>query len=167
MLKVLPIVFSLALMLTPAAASEPVGSAEIVSRATAYLDAYSTFDPEKIAPFLSDDAVFEDPTSTDEAANGGPFLFNGKAAILEGLGEYAAQYNAFTVSYEIERQYESNGSVVFVARLSYTAEAKDGRVFTGAAPIVTVVQVRDGMIVRHTDYYDYAGNAVEFGTAAN
>jgi len=81
---------------------------------------------------------------------------------MKGLGDYAAQYKDFNVSYDVERRYESNGVVIFVAQLSYTAISKDDQTFTGAAPIVTAITVKDGKVVEHLDLYDYAGNTVEF-----
>lgn len=148
------------LVVSGAHASEPAASHDVIDVAERYLAAYSTFDPEKMAPFYADDAVFSDPTSTTQNAEGGPFIFEGKEAILKGLGDYAAQYKSFSVSYDVERRYESNGVVVFVSTLSYVAVTNDDQTYTGAAPIVTAVEVRDGKVARHTDYYDYAGNAV-------
>ncbi|WP_428409364.1 nuclear transport factor 2 family protein [Hyphococcus sp.] len=142
--------------------AEELNSADAVSLAEDYLAAYSTFDVEKMAPFLSDDMVFADPTSTEESADGGAFMFNGKEAVLKGLGDYAAQYQSFSVNYDVERQYESNGVVVFVAQLTYNLVTKDDKTFTGAAPIVTAVTVKDGKVVKHLDLYDYAGNAETF-----
>ncbi len=161
---ILAVGFTLALISTPTAAQTDAGaaSANIVKFAEDYLAAYSTFDVEKMAPFLSDDMVFADPTSTDQTADGGSFMFDGKDAVLKGLGDYAAQYKSFTVSYDIERQYESNGVVVFVAQLSYNLVTKDDKTFTGEAPIVTAITVKDGKVVKHLDLYDYAGNAVEY-----
>ena len=111
---------------------------------------------------MADEMVFTDPTSTDQNADGGSFMFVGKAAVMKGLGDYAAQYKDFNVSYDVERRYESNGVVTFVAQLSYTVVTKDDQTFTGTAPIVTAITVKDGKVVRHLDLYDYAGNAVEF-----
>ncbi|WP_375205881.1 nuclear transport factor 2 family protein [Hyphococcus sp.] len=142
--------------------AEEMNSADAISVAEDYLAAYSTFDVEIMAPFIADDMVFADPTSTEQNADGGAFMFDGKAAVLKGLGDYAAQYKSFSVDYDIERRYESNGVVVFVAQLTYDLVTKDDRTFTGAAPIVTAVTVRDGKVVKHLDLYDYAGNAESF-----
>lgn len=137
-------------------------SAATVEIATGYLAAYSTFDVGKMAPFLSDEIVFVDPTSADQNADGGPFRFEGKAAVLKGLGDYAAQFKDFHVAYDVKRRYESEGNVVFVADLTWTVVTKDDETATGGAPIVTVVTVKDGKIVEHRDYYDYKENAVTF-----
>ncbi len=154
--------FFLAATIAPATAADAPSSADIVKVAAEYLAAYSTFDPQEIVPHFTDDAVFSDPTSTTQNADGGPFVFEGKEAVLTGLGDYAAQYKDFTVAYDIERQYESNGVVVFIAQLTYTVITNDDQTFTGTAPIVTAIEVRDGKVARHTDFYDYAGNAANF-----
>jgi len=148
------------IFLNAAHASES-GSPEIVKTASDYLAAYSTFDVEKMRPFFSDDAVFTDPTSRNQIPGFEEFTFVGKDAIIKGLGEYAAGYESFSVHYHVKRRFESAGNVVFVADLSYEGETKKGEQFSGGAPIVTVIKVKDGKIVRHTDYFDYGSNAVE------
>ena len=145
-----------------AASAQQATSQETITIAENYLAAYSTFKPEKMAPFLAEDMVFSDPTSTDQTADGGAFMFNGKDAVLKGLGDYAAQYKAFSVNYDIERQYESNGVVVFVAQLTYNLVTNDDKTFTGAAPIVTAITVENGKVVKHLDLYDYKGNVQSF-----
>ncbi|MCA8888176.1 MAG: nuclear transport factor 2 family protein [Parvularculaceae bacterium] len=149
-------------VLSPSFAEDAPAPNEAVKIAIDYLSAYSTFDVEKIEPFLADDAVFEDPTSAGQTPLENGFFFEGKQAIIDGLGGYAAQFAKFSVRYDFERHYESAGNVVFVAQLNYLSTTTDGRVFEGAAPIVTVIRVRDGKVVRHSDYYDYRSNAVEF-----
>lgn len=148
------------LVMTPAFAEE-TSESEIIKTAKNYLAAYSTFDVSVIEPHLADDMVFFDPTSSTQNAAGGPFKFEGKEAVLKGLGDYAAQYESFTLAYDLERYYESQNIVVFVAQLGYEASTKDGQTFVGGAPMVTAITVKDGKIVRHVDYFDYKGNAVE------
>ena len=148
-------------VLVSGATAEDMSSAEIVSVAEHYLDAYSTYDVAGMAPYLADDMVFIDPTSTNQNAEGGPFDFEGKAAVLKGLGDYAAQYKSFKLDYDVERRFESNGVVVFVADVSYVAVARDDNTYTGSVPVVTAITVRDGKVVKHLDLYDYKGNAVD------
>lgn len=150
------------LLISPAYAEDAEPSAT-VSIAEDYLAAYSTFDTAAMAPFLADEMVFYDPTSANQSADSGPFMFEGKDAVLKGLGDYAGQYQSFSVDYDIERQYESEGVVVFIAMLSWTVISPDGETATGSAPIVTAVTVKDGKVIKHTDYYDYKGNAISFG----
>lgn len=135
-------------------------SKKTVALAREYIEAYSTFDTANFGSYYTDDAVFTDPTSTDQDANGNPFVYKGKEAIIKALSDYAAKYGRFTLNYDVERLYESNGVVVFVAILGWDLETKDGRTANGSAPMVTAVTVKDRKIAAHTDYYDYQGNAV-------
>ncbi len=146
---------------TISAAEDLNESTARIALAKDYIAAYSTFDVTKMEPFYSDDAMFHDPTTSPPGTDGA-LLLTGKAAILKGLGDYAASFNRFSVEYKIERQYESNGVVVFIAQLSYMGESKDGDKFAGSAPIVTAITVKDGKVVRHTDYFDYKENAEGF-----
>lgn len=152
-----------AMLLASPAYAEEADSSATVSIAEDYLAAYSTFDTTAMAPFLAEDMVFYDPTSANQSADGGPFMFEGKDEVLKELGDYAAQYQSFSVDYDIERQYESEGVVVFVAMLTWTVVSPVGESASGSAPIVTAVTVKDGKVTKHTDYYDYKGNAVSFG----
>jgi len=153
----------LTVLAAPAFAQEKPTSEAIIAVAEDYLAAYSTFGMSKMEPFLGDDMVFNDPTSMGQAPGGGALHFEGKAAVLENLGNFAAQYKSFSVRYDVERRYESAGVVVFVAQLSYEGEPLEGEKFAGGAPIVTAVVVKDGKIAAHYDFFDYASNAVDFG----
>ena len=134
----------------------------VVAVASDYLAAYSTFDVDKMAPYYADNAVFTDPTSNNQIPGFEEFTFDGKEAIIKGLGDYASGYKSFSVNYDVKRRYESSGNVVFIADLTYKGETKKGDAFSGGAPIVTVIKVKDGKVVRHTDYFDYVGNAETF-----
>lgn len=147
---------------TPAFAADDAASAETIRIADDYLAVYSSFDVTKLAPFYADDAVFYDPTSVGQVPGEGPFIFEGKEAILKNLGAYAAGYRSFSVAYDLERRYESAGVVVYVANLSYKGETKDGQAFTGANPIVTVIEVKNGKVARHSDFFDYKSNSVDY-----
>ncbi len=151
----------LTLAASPLAAEDMTSSEKTVKIAEDYLAAYSTFKVENMAPFMADEMVFTDPTSTDQDADGGSFSYQGKQAVMKGLGGYAAQYKDFNLDYSVERRYESNGVVVFIAQLTYKGVTPEDQAFSGTAPIVTAVTVKDGKVVRHEDLYDYKGNAVD------
>lgn len=141
-----------------AASASPTPS--IVEAAQKYLAAYSAFDMEKMAPLISDDMVFTDPTKPLETNGGEPFIHSGKDAVLGALGGYAKLYKEFSLDYDIRRYFESNGAVIFEGDITYNILTDDQQTLTGTAPIVTIITVKDGKIVEHRDYYDYAGNAV-------
>mgnify|MGYP003700444075 CR=1 FL=1 len=155
------VLVSASMFATSAIATEKAGGEGAVDIAERYLAAYSTFDTEKMAPLLSDDMVFTDPTKPPEMNDGQVFTHVGKKAVLTALGGYASLYEEFSLDYKIDRRYESNGAVVFVGDVTYNILTDAGQTLTGTAPIVTVVKVNNGKIARHTDYYDYAGNVIE------
>ncbi len=124
-----------------------------------YLNAYAAFDTNKMAPLLSDDMVFIDPTKPPAQNDGQVFTHVGKEAVLAALGGYADLYKEFWLDYKIDRQYESNNVVVFIGDITFNILTEDSESLSGTAPIVTVVTVRDGKVSRHLDLYDYAGNA--------
>ena len=148
------------------AAATPVRAQDDAAIAEKYIAAYSTFDVSKMAPYYAEDAVFYDPTSAGQVPGHEAFIFEGKDAILKNLGAYAAGYKSFSVRYDLERRYESAGVVVFVADLVYQGETKDGQKFSGANPIVTVIEIKDGKVARHSDFFDYKGNAVDYRAIA-
>lgn len=145
-----------------AAFAGEVSSDEIIAVAENYLSAYSTFKVANMEPFMGEEMVFTDPTSINQDASGGAFSYRGKAAVMKGLGDYAAQYKEFYLDYDVTRRYESNGVVVFIGDLTYTLVNKDDQTFTGGAPIVTAITVKDGKVVGHLDLYDYQGNTVDY-----
>lgn len=151
-----------ALIAAAFAAATPALAQDDAAIAEKYLAAYSTFDVSKMAPFYADDAVFYDPTSAGQVPGHEAFIFEGKDAILKNLGAYAAGYKNFSVRYDLERRYDSAGVVVFIADLAYQGETKDGQKFSGGNPIVTVIEIRDGKVARHSDFFDYKGNAVDY-----
>ena len=150
----------IAVMFCSIATASASSASSIVDAAQKYLAAYSTFDMEKMAPLISDDMVFTDPTKPPETNGGEPFVYTGKEAVLAALGGYAKLYKEFSLDYDIQRYFESNGAVIFVGDITYNILTDDQQTLTGTAPIVTIITVKDGKIVEHRDYYDYAGNAV-------
>lgn len=151
----------LSLTLISASAYADEDEASPIEVANAYLNAYSTFDTSIMAPFYADDAVFYDPTSSKDDAGGAPIKLDGKAAILKELSDYAAQFNSFSLSYDVKQRYHANGVVVFIADLTWSLVDKEDNAASGGAPIVTAITVKDGKVTRHVDYYDYQGNAVD------
>jgi cytochrome P450/limonene-1,2-epoxide hydrolase len=99
-------------------------------------------DPEALRPLLADDAVYQ---------NVGTPAFTGISAILENLG---IQFSVFPDSYEYKTlNLVAAGEVVLTERLDFV------RVPSGelaGLPVMGAFTVRDGKIVRWTDYWDTA-----------
>lgn len=138
-------------------AEDKASSEAVIQIAEKYLDAYSTFKTKNMAPFLADEIIFTDPTSPTS------IMFDGKNAVIDGLDSVTKDYKKFTLNYDVERRFESNGVVVFIGQVTYNGMTKNDQSFSATAPIVTAITIKDGKVVMHADYFDYASNAVDMG----
>jgi ketosteroid isomerase-like protein len=131
------------------------GDPVIIARAETYLTAYQSLDLPALASLLAADARFDDPTSTEMQAVGGPFVWEGREAVLAGLAGWVRQ-SVRRIDYDLREVYEASGRVVFIGTASPLMQTADGLI-RATYPIVTIVTVRDGHIVEHRDYTNYAG----------
>ena len=92
-----------------------------------YMKAYSQFDLNEMTRFYTTDARFRDPTS-------------------DMWGEHA---------WNIDEKYESGGHTIYTGKVKYSG-LKAGELTTRCLLISTVVSVKDGKVVEHRDYIDYA-----------
>lgn len=127
------------------------GNIAVIAQAEAYLAAYQALDLPAIAAAMTPDARFEDPTSTDVPGIGGPFKWDGRDAVIAGLRTWTQSVRR--IDYIIRDMYEASGRVVFIGTASALIETRDGAART-TFPIVTI---RDGKVIEHRDYTDYAG----------
>lgn len=138
------------------------GDPEIIGTASRYLDAYQSLDLAMLETFYSDDADFNDPTSIEVRGIGGPFVWRGRANILEGMRSWLAG-GVTSLKYEIDDVYEASGRVVFVGAINSFIAAPAGLVQFHYR-IVTIVTIENGLVSEHRDYTDYAG-ATKVGVA--
>jgi ketosteroid isomerase-like protein len=120
--------------------------------AEAYLAAYERQDHGAMRALYADNARFIDPTSFAIADITAPIDWLGADAIIAGIASWGIDH----LSYEIDRSYQSSNAVIFDGRtvVSYGSGA-DTRRFN--YPIITIITVRDGKVVEHRDYTDFAG----------
>lgn len=159
MLKYISAIF-LSLSVVSAQAAEtlvPHGDAAIIAEAEAYLDAYSRLDTSALEQVYAEDAVFEDPTSTNVKGIGGPFRWRGRAQILASLREWAKSTKS--LKYSVERRYEASNHVVFVGTVFPLVKSSKGDV-QYSYPIVTIVNIANGRVVEHRDYTNYAAGKI-------
>lgn len=105
---------------------------------SAYYDAYSENDYDRMASFYDDDAVFEDPTSD--------VFLRGKAKLRETMNALDAYRQLHWRVHQVVR----DGDVI-AGQASITGEA-NGTPF--ATRFATIITLKDGKIVRHIDYVD-------------
>lgn len=111
-------------------------AAEVVRR---FCDLMATRDTSALRPLLADDAVYQ---------NTGMPASVGAEAIVENL---AGQFGAFPDSYEYKTiNLAADGDVVLTERLDLikTPTGVQG------VPVMGTFVVRDGKIIRWTDYWD-------------
>jgi limonene-1,2-epoxide hydrolase len=113
--------------------------AEIVRQFCALME---NRDAEAVRSFFAEDAVYQ---------NVGMPASVGQRLIAENL---AAQFAAYPDSYEYELvNLAANGDVVMTERVDYIRTPAGDRV---GIPVMGTFVVRDGKIVRWTDYWDTA-----------
>jgi ketosteroid isomerase-like protein len=132
--------------------SESHESSEAEEIAREYVSAYSAADWDAMALLMADDFVFMDRTSP--VIGGEEFDKDGTLAMLE---EYETRGRIVGLFLDFPRVFSSNGVVVFsghVNALSLTSDPDYG--VRWRAEQVLIVTVRDGQVVRHDDYANYA-----------
>lgn len=130
------------------------GNSTVIAQAEAYLTAYQALDLPAVAAAMAPDARFEDPTSTDVPGIGGPFKWQGRDAVIAGLRGWTQSVRR--IDYTIRDKYEASGHVVFIGTASALIQMPNGAART-SYPIVTIITMRDGKVIEHRDYTNYAG----------
>lgn len=127
-------------------------NADSQSAAQAYFEAYIDRDWDRLAPLLHDEGSFRDPTATAVFGNVGA---SGKAELL---AYFRKNYAGITMMrFHAIRTISSGGHVIFEGTLDWDFKLQDGTVVpTRAMPFLSILQLRDGQVVEHIDYADYA-----------
>jgi ketosteroid isomerase-like protein len=149
--------FAITLCLTaPAIAQDDRSTAESLARE--YMAHYSAVDWDSMETFLAEDVVFSDPTALGADLGPDGIQHTGRTEAMSMLREFSQQYQPIELGFVWDTVFESNGRVVFMGHVNalYPTE-QDGQVFRWRAEQVTVITVRDGEIIRHDDFANYAG----------
>jgi hypothetical protein len=139
----------------PAARAQEMNETERFARA--YMEHYSAVDWDTMEGYLAEDVVFADPTAMGPDYGEDGALYEGREAVMEALRSFSASYNPIELGFEWDTVFESNGRVVFMGHVNALYPARtEGQNFRWRAEQVTVVTVRDGVVIRHDDYANYA-----------
>lgn len=111
---------------------------------------WSTPDPDEIAAYFSDDAVYHNIPME-------PVV--GRAAIREFVAGFLTTFEA--IDFEIHHQVVAGGLVM--NERTDTMRGKDGR--STPLPVMGVFEVRDGLITAWRDYFDMAAVTRAFAPA--
>ena len=151
------LVSAAAMMSLPAAAEEAeqpsyseVGAAT-APVADAYFAAYTGRDWDRLETLIAEDADFRDPTAT--LVFGG-IVSEGSAAMME---RFRNGYSSIThMSFATSRRMISGNVAIYEGALDWGINLGGGTVVDSVTPMVIVLTVKDGKVVHHRDYVDYA-----------
>ena len=123
--------------------------------ARTYLETLYSKDFENLKKLVSPDIVFEDPTASPELG----------IPKLVGIGPYLKFWETnlpmLKVELEISDGFASNGHAVLYVNIEGTGPAerfgRRGRTVKLQIRGLMIIQVSEGLVVRHTDNMDYAG----------
>lgn len=138
------------------ASAEPThsGNPFAIEVAERYLEAYTALDIVALEELYAEDAVFIDPTSFDVPQIAQPVHFIGKDNVLAFVASLDGVM--LDASYELDRIYEASGEVVFIGDGVFTF-ASEPKPVSYRSAVVTIISVKDGQVIQHRDYADYAG----------
>lgn len=155
MLRRILLVLAFALGLAGEAAAQARTSEQI---ARAYMEAYSAANWQGMVEFMSDDFVLIDRTNPDPS-----FApeHHGPAATLAMLSAFGQDQGVIELGFEFPVVFASNDVVVFSGFVNtYAAPPGVDYAYRWRAQQVTALTVRDGRVVRHEDFANYAGATV-------
>ena len=137
------------------AAAQDMSEAEALARD--YMVHYSAADWDGMEAYLAEDVMFSDPTALGEDAGPDGHQYDSRDGIMAALRAFDERYNPIELGFEWDTVFESNNRVVFMGHVNarYPTEDPEHH-FRWRAEQVTVITVRDGMIVRQDDFANYA-----------
>ena len=127
--------------------AEPAMQA-LAETARRYLEAYAR-DFDAMQALLAEDAVFRDPTSEIFGGGMGADAVQGAAAIADWFRRSATQAENFELT--IQDAFYSLHHAVFITRASADLLGQVTGHFAG--PLIIVLEIRDGQVVKHHDYW--------------
>ena len=145
------------LMLAPAALAQGEANLAAEEIARTYMAHYSNLELDAMEAMLADDVAFRDPTAETEEHGFDGLTSAGRDAMMGLLREFVETYDPIELGFEWDQIYTSNSRVIFIGHVNalYPTQT-EGQNFRWRSDQVSVVTVRDGMVVRHDDFANYA-----------
>ena len=126
-------------------------SAATAPVADAYFAGYISRDWDALEQLLAEGASFQDPTATHVF---GGVLSEGREAMMQ---RFRVGYAGITeMDFVTDRRMVSGDIAIYEGALHWGLDLGDGTVVRSVTPMVIVLTVEDGKVVRHRDYVDYA-----------
>ncbi|WP_417486839.1 nuclear transport factor 2 family protein [Maricaulis sp.] len=152
-------VITIAASLAPVAASHAQGEsnteAEAVARA--YMALYSSVDWDGMEALLAEDVRFRDTTAESPDVGPDGYAEDSRDGMMAELRAFGESYNPIELGFEWDQVFTSNSRVVFIGHVNalYPTDTP-GQNFRWRSEQVTVITVRDGLVVSHQDFANYA-----------
>ena len=128
----------------------------LAEAADRYFGAYGADDPKTMEGLLDDYAVYLDPT---RATLGKPLEVRGKYEILAMVEQAAG--SAPDLEIDVRLRFYSNRHALYATTARYTVDGAEygapGAEWKLEHPVVHVLEFREGKVVEHRRYLDYAG----------
>lgn len=123
--------------------------------AQAYLRAYQDQDMPALAEFWTSESVWQDPTGAEIGASAEPV--RGAENIRAHLTAVCAGIKE--LRFDLPQRFTSGAQVVCIGRFSFVLEAR-GAGSSADIPFsmdtVIILELKEGKVVRHTDYADFS-----------
>lgn len=119
--------------------------------ADAYFEAYMANDWDAVEPMLADDASFADDTA---ALIFGRVESDGREAMMKRFREGYASLTH--MRFETTRRFVSSNIAVYEGSLDWGMNLGEGQSVSAVTPMVVILTVEGGKIVKHRDFVDYA-----------
>ena len=143
------------LSLATAASAQEMSDAERIARE--YMQAYSDIDWDTMLALSDENVIFTDETGMGEGVPADGYRDEGIEERRASLQTFTENANPITLGFHWDTVFESNGRVVFIGEVNalYPTQV-EGRTFRWRSPQVSVITVRDGKVVHHEDFANYA-----------
>ncbi|GAB5382825.1 MAG: hypothetical protein Alis2KO_41660 [Aliiglaciecola sp.] len=150
-MKLKGLFYFLLLFLVFAANTEP-SAKQIAQR---YMQHYSNANFQDMATLMDPNIRFEDLTFP--VNQGGPAIYKGKTSLIGALEDFKQTSKLIRLGFEFESIYASENIVTFIGRVnSLYATSAENQTYQWQARQVSVIQVKNNLVISHSDYVDYA-----------
>lgn len=131
------------LTLLPATPTSPIPVAE--NLAETFISTYEAKQASEWLALFSDDALFLDNGNPHAREEGAMYIRDNRTYVkyLFSLNHFSMKFSSHFIS--------SDGRFIALSG-TYTFTGKDGKL--ASVPIMIILEVQDGMIIREDDYYD-------------
>lgn len=119
--------------------------------ADAYFNAYIGRDWDVLETMLVEGSSFQDPTATYVF---GGVLSEGREAMMS---RFRNGYASLThMEFAVTRRIISGDIAIYEGALDWGIDLGDAKVVDSVTPMVIILTVKDGKVITHRDYVDYA-----------